>query len=63
MDRKTFNIFSYLAIGLIFVFLMLMIFKAVPPEWFIYILGISIFLFLIRLFFRIYFIIQDRKKS
>ncbi|MBZ0198394.1 MAG: hypothetical protein K8H86_00885, partial [Ignavibacteriaceae bacterium] len=56
-----FELLTYLAMGIVVVFLILMLTKSVPVGWFVYILGFSILLLIFRLVFRIYFIIQARK--
>ena len=61
MRRKNFEIFSYATIGLVFILLILMLTKTIPVEWYYYVLGFSILLLVIRLIFRIYFAVQDRK--
>ncbi|MEO8398460.1 MAG: hypothetical protein ABI550_01455 [Ignavibacteriaceae bacterium] len=61
--RKKFEIYSYVSIGIVAVLLVLMIFKLVPNAWFIYILGFSIILMVIRFSLRIYYGIQDRKNK
>lgn len=61
MKRKKFEYFSYAAIGLVFILLVLMLTRTIPAEWYYYVLGFSIVLLLVRLIFRIYFAVQDRK--
>ncbi len=61
MKRKKFEYFSYAAVGLVFVLLILMLTQTIPTEWYYYVLGFSIILLLVRLIFRIYFAVQDRK--
>ena len=61
--RKNFEIFSYVSIGIVGVFLVLMIFKVIPKEWFIPVLIFSLILMVIRFSLRIYFAIQDKKKE
>jgi hypothetical protein len=63
LRRKKFEIFSYAAIGIVFILLVLMLTKTIPVEWYYYVLGFSIILLVIRLVFRIYFAVQDRKNK
>lgn len=63
MKRKKFEYFSYGAIALVFILLVLMLTKTIPVEWYYYVLGFSIILLVIRLVFRIYFAVQDRKNK
>ena len=63
LRRKKFEIFSYTAIGVVFILLILMLTKTIPVEWYYYVLGFSIILLMLRLVFRIYFAVQDRKNK
>jgi len=63
LKRKAFEYYSYIAIGLIFILLVLMLIRVIPEPLYFYVLGFSILLLLIRLYFRIYFAVQDRKNT
>ena len=61
ITKKTFEKLSIIFLIVIAILLGLMIAKMVPPEWFVYILGISMVLAIIYAFFRVYFIVQSKK--
>jgi NhaP-type Na+/H+ or K+/H+ antiporter len=63
LTRKNFNIYTYTAISIIIVLLALMVTKILPVEYFVPVLVVSILLFIIRLFLRIYLSIQDKKEQ
>lgn len=53
--------FNYGSLVLVLIILVLMLTKAVPSGWFVYLLGFAIVIFIVRLIFRIYLIMQSRK--
>ena len=63
MTVRTFNIYSYGALIIVAILLLLMVTKAVPTEWNFYLLGVSILLFIVRIVLRIYFSAQQKKSS
>ena len=62
MNRKIFTIYSYTSVAFVFILLILMLTEAVPESWYTYMIGLAIILFIIRLIFRVYFYLHDRKK-
>ncbi len=60
MSRQLFEKLSYLGILIIFILLILIWLKVVPPSSYIYILIFCLILFSLRITFKIYF---DRKEK
>ena len=62
LTKQNFNLFTYFSIAVVTVFLILMLTKVLPVKSFKFVIGISVFLFIIRIILRIYFTIQERKE-
>jgi hypothetical protein len=62
MTVRTFNIYSYSALAVAAILLIIVALKAVP-QLDVYLLSISILIFIVRIVLRIYFSIQQKKSS
>ena len=62
LTKRNFNIFTYVSIVIIIVLLLLILAKSVSLFWVKIFLGVSIFLFIVRIVLRIYFSHQDKKE-
>jgi uncharacterized membrane protein len=61
ISQKQFEIFSYFAIGIVAVLLILMFIQVIPVSWYITVLVFSLVLIGLRFALRFYFIIQSKK--
>jgi len=63
LNKKLYEIFNYGSLIVVFVLLILMLTKAVPVEWFVYLASFAIVLLVVRIFLRIKISLQNRKKE
>lgn len=63
MNKKFYEIFNYSSLIVVLGVLILMLTKAVPVEWFVYLASFAIVLIIIRIFLRIKISLQTRKKT
>jgi hypothetical protein len=62
LNKKLYDIFNYGSLIVVFGLLVIMLTKAVPVEWFVYIASFAIVLLIVRIFLRIKISLQNRKK-
>jgi len=63
LNKKFYEIFNYSSLIVVLGVLILMLTKAVPVEWFVYLASFAIILIIIRIFLRIKISLQTRKKT
>ncbi|HSR18910.1 MAG TPA: hypothetical protein VLM39_12530 [Ignavibacteriaceae bacterium] len=61
--QQTFIKYSFIFLSVIFILLLLVFFRTVPEEWYIYILILTLILAGVYIYFRVYFVMQNKKRS
>jgi len=62
LSKKFYDIFNYGSLAIVFIILILMLTKAIPVEWFVYLASFAILLLILRIFFRISISVKNRNK-
>jgi hypothetical protein len=63
ITQQTFIKYSFIFLSVIFILLLLVFFRTVPEEWYIYIMILTLILAGVYIYFRVYFVIQNKKRS
>jgi hypothetical protein len=63
ITQQTFIKYSFIFLSVIFILLLLVFFRTVPEEWYIYIMILTIILAGVYIYFRVYFALQNKKRN
>ncbi|MGE5846464.1 MAG: hypothetical protein ACM34O_07055 [Ignavibacteria bacterium] len=63
ITHQTFLKYSFIFLSVIFILLLLVFFRTVPEEWYIYIMILTLILAGVYIYFRIYFVLQNKKRN
>ncbi|MGE5804986.1 MAG: hypothetical protein ACM34M_04280, partial [Ignavibacteria bacterium] len=63
ITQQTFLKYSFIFLSVIFILLLLVFFRTVPEEWYIYIMILTLILAGVYIYFRIYFVLQNKKRN
>jgi lipoprotein signal peptidase len=63
ITKQTFIKYSFIFLSVIFILLLLVFFRTVPEEWYIYIMILTLILAGVYIYFRVYFVVQNKKRS
>ncbi|HSR17790.1 MAG TPA: hypothetical protein VLM39_06825 [Ignavibacteriaceae bacterium] len=63
ITQQTFIKYSFIFLSVIFILLLLVFFRTVPEEWYIYIMILTLILAGVYIYFRVYFVVQNKKRS
>ncbi|HVO75908.1 MAG TPA: hypothetical protein VMT35_17930 [Ignavibacteriaceae bacterium] len=63
ITQQTFIKYSFIFLFVIFILLLLVFFRSVPEEWYIYILIFTLILAGVYIYFRVYFVLQNKKRN